>query len=120
MVEITQAKSDADLQGILALQRKNLAVNLSPEEVADQGFVTVVHHLDILRRMNEAGAHTIAKDGDQTHLREVLAYCVSCLNEIADLLKPFMPDTSDKIHAIFKDGIVRMSETTLFPRLEEK
>lgn len=62
----------------------------------------------------------IAKDGDQTHLREVLAYCVSCLNEIADLLKPFMPDTSDKIHAIFKDGIVRMSETTLFPRLEEK
>jgi len=64
MVEITQAKSDTDLQGILALQRKNLAVNLSPEEVADQGFVTVVHHLDILRRMNDAGAHTIAKDGN--------------------------------------------------------
>ncbi|MBL7783426.1 MAG: GNAT family N-acetyltransferase [Saprospiraceae bacterium] len=74
MVEITQAKNDADLQGILALQRKNLAVNLSPEEVADQGFVTVVHHLDILRRMNEAGAHTIAKDGDQ-----VVGYALTML-----------------------------------------
>jgi len=74
MVEITQAKSDTDLEGILALQRKNLAVNLSPEEVADQGFVTVVHHLDILRRMNEAGAHTIAKDGDQ-----VVGYALTML-----------------------------------------
>ena len=28
---------------------------------------------------------SIAKDGDETHLREVLAYAVSCLLEIAEL-----------------------------------
>ena len=74
MVEITQAKTDADLLGILALQQQNLAIHLSPEEVADQGFVTVVHNLDILRRMNNAGAHTIAKDGDR-----VVGYALTML-----------------------------------------
>lgn len=64
MIEITQARNDRDLAGILSLQRQNLAVNLSPEEVASQGFVTVVHDLEILRRMNDAVPHTIAKDGD--------------------------------------------------------
>lgn len=60
----------------------------------------------------------IAKENDQTHLREVLAYCASCLNEIAELLTPFMPETAAKITATFKDGIIRLSETTLFPRKE--
>lgn len=64
MIEITQAKNDRDLAGILSLQQQNLAINLSPEEVASQGFVTVVHDLDILRRMNDAAPHTIAKQGD--------------------------------------------------------
>lgn len=63
---------------------------------------------------------TIAKEGDPTHLREVLAYCVSCLNEIAELLVPFMPETALKIQNTFKDGIVRLEDTTLFPRIEPK
>jgi methionyl-tRNA synthetase len=41
----------------------------------------------------------IAKEGDPTHIREILAYCVSCINEIAELLEPFMPTTSAKILA---------------------
>jgi methionyl-tRNA synthetase len=61
----------------------------------------------------------IAKEGDQVHLREVLAYCVSCINEIAELLIPFMPATAERTLAIFKDGIVRMEEGTLFPRIDE-
>lgn len=58
----------------------------------------------------------IAGQGDLSHLREVLAYSVSCLNEIADLLVPFLPDTAEKISAMFKDGIIRMNDTTLFPK----
>lgn len=61
----------------------------------------------------------VAKEGDPAHLREILAYCVSCLNEIAELLVPFLPETSEKISAIFKDGIVRMPEVTLFPKKED-
>jgi len=60
----------------------------------------------------------IAKEGDEDHLREVLAYQVSCLLEIADLLQPFLPDTAAKIHNMFIEGIVRPVEGTLFPRLD--
>ena len=74
MIQITQAKSDTDLLGILTLQQQNLAARLSPEEAADQGFVTVVHDMDILRRMNAAAPHTIAKDGEL-----VVGYALSML-----------------------------------------
>jgi methionyl-tRNA synthetase len=61
----------------------------------------------------------IAKEGDEQHLREVLAYQVSCLVEIAGMLEPFMPDTAAKIKYIFAEGVVRPMEGTLFPRLEK-
>jgi methionyl-tRNA synthetase len=60
----------------------------------------------------------IAKEEDEDHLREVLAYQASCLLEIADLLKPFMPETAQKIAAVFEEGIVRPIEGTLFPKHE--
>ena len=60
----------------------------------------------------------IAKEGDEDHLREVLAYQVSSLLEIADLLKPFMPETATKIEAIFSEGILRPLDGTLFPKHE--
>jgi methionyl-tRNA synthetase len=58
----------------------------------------------------------IAKSNDSDHLREVLAYQVSCLVEIAELLEPFLPTTAKKIKGIFKDGLVRPLEGTLFPK----
>lgn len=58
----------------------------------------------------------IAKSGDTTHLQEVLAYSASCLLEIADLLEPFLPTTAHKIKFVFKEGIIRPLETTLFPK----
>lgn len=58
----------------------------------------------------------VAKSGDTEHLREVLAYQVSCLLEIGVLLAPFLPETSDKIRGIFSEGVVRPIEGTLFPK----
>jgi methionyl-tRNA synthetase len=60
----------------------------------------------------------IAKQKDEEHLREVLAYQASNLLEIADLLMPFLPDTAAKIHAVFAEGIVRPTNGTLFPKHE--
>ena len=60
----------------------------------------------------------IAKEEDEDHLREVLAYQASCLLEIAELLKPFMPETAEKIAAVFAEGIVRPIDGTLFPKHE--
>ena len=60
----------------------------------------------------------VAKTGDAEHLREVLAYQVSCLLEIADLLAPFMPETADKIRSVFAEGVVKPLEGMLFPKHE--
>jgi methionyl-tRNA synthetase len=61
----------------------------------------------------------IAKADDQDHLREVLAYQVSCLLEIADLLDPFLPETASKIKYVFSEGLARPLETTLFPKFDQ-
>lgn len=60
----------------------------------------------------------ISKQGDEEHLQEVLAYQVSGLLQIAQLLQPFMPETSLKIRHIFEEGVIRPSDGTLFPRKE--
>lgn len=57
---------------------------------------------------------------ESEHLREVLAYQVSNLLEISDLLQPFLPDTAQKIRLTFEEGIVRLGQTTLFPRQDIK
>lgn len=58
----------------------------------------------------------IAKVNDADHLREVLAYCSSCLLEISEMLAPFLPETSEKINAIFSKGVIPKLEGTLFPK----
>lgn len=58
------------------------------------------------------------KKGETEHLREVLAYQVGSLLEIAELLAPFIPETSQKIRHVFEDGVIRQLEGTLFPRKE--
>lgn len=61
---------------------------------------------------------TIAKEGDEDHLREVLAYQASALLEIAELLQPFLPSTAEKIEKIFSEGVVRQPDGTLFPKFD--
>jgi methionyl-tRNA synthetase len=68
--------------------------------------------------IDEAKPWEINKTGDADHLREVLAYQVSCLLEVADMLAPFMPETSQKIRHVFEEGVVRPIDGTLFPRKE--
>lgn len=68
--------------------------------------------------IDEEKPWTIAKSGDEEHLREVLAYQASCLLEIADLLSPFLPETAQKIKNVFIEGVIRPIEGTLFPKQE--
>ena len=68
--------------------------------------------------IDETKPWQINKDGDAEHLKEVLAYQVSCLLEIAEMLAPFMPETAQKIRHVFEEGVVRPIEGTLFPRKE--
>jgi methionyl-tRNA synthetase len=61
----------------------------------------------------------IAKVKDEEHLREVLSYLVASLLEIAELLAPFMPDTTVKIREIFASGVLKAPSAPLFPKREE-
>lgn len=68
--------------------------------------------------IDEAKPWKIAKGDDEEHLREVLAYQAGCLLEIADLLAPFLPETSQRIRTVFIEGVVQPIEGTLFPKQE--
>jgi methionyl-tRNA synthetase len=93
------------------------------EAMAECRFDRALDHIwDQVRGLNqyidEEKPWEIAKLKDKDHLREVLAYQVSCLLEIADLIEPFLPDTAKKIKHIFESGTVKLPETTLFPKAE--
>lgn len=64
-IQFTTVSTADEVRQILDLQEKNLAMSLSPETMASQGFVTVRHDPTVLQRMNEATPAVIAKNGGQ-------------------------------------------------------
>lgn len=60
----TTSTTDKELAEIVALQKKNLPANLTVAEIQEQGFVTVVHSLDDLKKMNQFEQHLVIKDND--------------------------------------------------------
>lgn len=63
MIEAGVVQDERELQQILDLQRANLARNLTAEAIRDQGFVTVEHTLDVLKRMDALAPSIVARDG---------------------------------------------------------
>ena len=66
-----RANADEELQGILLLQQKNALGSLTDEERVNEGFITVIHTFDLLKRMNTDCPHIIAKAND-----EVIGYAL--------------------------------------------
>lgn len=62
MIRYTIATTKNELEQILVLQQRNLPSNISEEEKQQQGFVTVEHNFDLLKRMNDVCPHIIAKE----------------------------------------------------------
>jgi predicted GNAT superfamily acetyltransferase len=63
-VIFTLARTDQDLAQILALQKLNLPKSLSPDEIDREGFVTVNHSFEDLKKMNSYEQSIIAKEND--------------------------------------------------------
>jgi len=84
----TTSTTEEDLLGIIALQKNNLAINLQYDEIITQGFVTVVHSLDSLHKMNAIEQHIICKD-DQKVVAYLLAMTVQSQYDIPVLLPMF-------------------------------
>ncbi len=68
----TTVQTENGLTGIIKLQRQNLLAAITATEAVEQGFVTVVHDLEILKKMNDLEQHIICKDHDQ-----VIAYLLA-------------------------------------------
>lgn len=76
MIIYTTANTKKDLEGVLALQKINLARTITKAEIQSQGFVTVDHTYDQLSKLNEHEKHVIAKDNDK-----VIGYLLAMTKE---------------------------------------
>ena len=88
MIEYTTSSTDKDMLGIIALQKSNLPENLSPEDMQSQGFVTVVHSFEVLKKMNGIEQNIVAKDNDKV-VAYLLAMTEKSKNDIPILLPMF-------------------------------
>ncbi len=68
------------------------------------------------KQIDETKPWAIAKEGDTEKLLQVLSDLVESLLSANHLLKPFLPETSKKIQAIFTAGEILPPETPLFPK----
>lgn len=88
MITYTTASSDGDLQKILDLQKRNLYTALTEEYRKDQGFVTVSHRFQDLKKMNDAEQSIIAREGEKI-VAYVLAMTQLSRNDIPVLVPMF-------------------------------
>lgn len=99
MITYTTSKTNAELEGILQLQKANLAQGLTQEEIQSQGFVTVHHTYEQLAQLNDIEQHLIAKDSDQV-IGYLLAMTAASRNEIPILVPLF--ETFDRVDYLGK------------------
>ena len=62
---------------------------------------------------------TLNKNNETDKLKEVLDNQTHKIREISSLLKPFLPETSEKIDKMFSGIKLDVPDGTLFPRIDE-
>lgn len=85
-IVISLVDSDKDVYQILSLQKENLKTNLSEEQIKSQGFVTVQHTFETLKKMNDAEPSVIAKSKN-----EVVGYCLVMLESFGNQIPELIP-----------------------------
>jgi methionyl-tRNA synthetase len=68
--------------------------------------------------IEETKPWAIAKSGDGDHLQKVLATTVGDLLQVAEMLAPFLPKTSEAINVTFASGSIA-NLGVIFPRVED-
>ena len=86
MVTYQLTKTLDELKEIIRLQQKNLPDNMSSSEKEKQGFVTLQHSLEILKKMHNAHPHIIAKKNDK-----VIGYALCMLRKFKDDIPVLIP-----------------------------
>jgi hypothetical protein len=88
MMVYTTAKTNDEILQVLALQKINLPQNLTAEQKATQGFVTVIHSFQALQKMNSIEQSIIAKENEQV-IGYLLAMTPASKNDIPVLMPMF-------------------------------
>lgn len=104
MINYQLTKTDKELEEILELQQKNLPKNLTTKEQIEQGFLTVEHDFETLKKLHTVYPHTIAKYNNKV-VAYALSMDVSCKEEI-EVLKPMFIE----IDAIYKKPYITMGQ----------
>ena len=86
MIVFTTVKLNEEIQQILDLQKINLPQNLSEREITTQGFVTVIHSYDTLKKMNDIEQSIIAKNDN-----EVIGYLLAMTRKSKNDIPVLMP-----------------------------
>jgi len=76
-ISYSRSGNDQELLNILEIQRRNVKSVLSGEEVRSQGFVTVVHDLELLKKMHGYCPHILARNGDK-----IVGYALAMVPEL--------------------------------------
>jgi ribosomal protein S18 acetylase RimI-like enzyme len=80
------AETDAELNQILQLQQSNHFYHLTDEEKRLNGFVTVKHDIELLKKMNAVAKQIIAIDNDV-----VVGYALVMLREFSEVVPVLQP-----------------------------
>ncbi len=86
MIHYTTVSKDEELHQILALQKKNLSTSISQIEKEKEGFVTVHHDFDILKKMDNQEPHIIANDNGM-----VVGYVLCMTKNFGDSIEILRP-----------------------------
>lgn len=80
------AETNEELEQILILQNANYFGNLSVEDRNTNGFVTVKHDIELLKKMNIAAQQVVAVENEK-----VVAYALVMLREFAGVIPVLVP-----------------------------
>lgn len=86
MLQATIVTQPAELDQIIALQKKNLKQYVDPLEKQEQGFVTVHHTRDILQQMHDMAPSIIIKDDN-----EVVGYALVMMHDCRKMIPILEP-----------------------------
>ncbi|MFI3207760.1 MAG: methionine--tRNA ligase [Eubacteriales bacterium] len=118
-VVLDQGEVDADLKAVVAKTPELIAVKMEDLRVAD----AMTEIFNLFKRCNkyidETMPWALAKEEDKKdRLETVLFNLIDSITKGAELLEPYMPETSAKIFAQMKDGKVTDKPEILFARLD--
>lgn len=85
-IQFAVAQTDDEIKQILDLQSRNLKSNFDSNNLPTDGFVTVHHNFELLKSMNDAAPHIIAKDE-----AKVVGYALTMLESFRTKIPVLLP-----------------------------